>query len=257
MDNGRKLELLQQQIDEANSGRPSDFSLWRQRTDVTLRNVLGDANPLYESFTEISYGLSIWTSDTPDSAWEQAEAGGVRQAVAILEAAKLEVELSGGSPQPAKGVPGGGQSVFVVHGHDEARKHEAARFLAACTGSEPVILHEQPNSGATIIEKFERHAADAGFAVVLGTADDVGFAHGHEGDAQPRARQNVIFELGFFFGALGRKRVALLYEPSIERPSDIDGIVRIPLDEAGAWKMLLARELNSAGIGVDWSALGR
>lgn len=122
MDNGRKLELLQQQIDEANAGRPGDFSLWRQRTDVTLRTVLGDANPLYESFTEINYGLSIWTTHTPDSAWEQAQAGAVRQAISILEAAKLEVELSGGSPQPAKGVRDRGQSVFVVHGHDDATR---------------------------------------------------------------------------------------------------------------------------------------
>lgn len=257
METARKLALLEQQIEEANAGNPADFNLWRQKTDVTLRNTLGDANPLYESFTNIAYSLSVWTSGTPDSAWERAQARGVRQAIAILEAAKLEVELSGGSLQAPDGTSGGGQSVFIVHGHDEARKHEVARFLASCTKNEPIILHEQPNAGATIIEKFERFAADAAFAVVIGTADDIGYAASHELDAKPRARQNVILELGFFFGALGRQRVVLLYDQTIERPSDIDGIVRIPFDDAGAWKMLLARELNEAGIAIDWSALGR
>src|SRR5262245_61982687 len=73
--------------------------------------------------------------------------------------------------------------------------------------------------------------------------------------ANPRARQNVVFELGFFFGVLGRSHVALLYEEGVERPSDTDGIERIPLDDAGGWKLPLARELDAAGIGVDWSAL--
>ncbi len=142
----------------------------------------------------------------------------------------------------------------MVHGHDEARKHELARFLRAATGNEPVILHEQANAGGTVLEKFEAYAADAGYAVVIATGDDVGRAAASVTD-QPRARQNVVFELGFFFGALGRPRVALLYEDGVEIPSDISGLVRIPLDPAGAWKMLLAREMDSAGIGIEWSAL--
>jgi predicted nucleotide-binding protein len=121
-----------------------------------------------------------------------------------------------------------------------------------------VILHEQANEGRTLIEKFEDHAADAAYAVVLATGDDVGRSAACEADDEPltpRARQNVVFELGFFFGSLGRAKVALLYEEGIERPSDTDGIARIPLDAAGGWKLLLARELDNAGIGVDWSAL--
>ncbi len=117
-----------------------------------------------------------------------------------------------------------------------------------------MILHEQANEGRTIIEKFEDHAAEAGYAVVLLTADDVGRAAA-EADEHPRARQNVDFELGFFFGALGRRRVAMLYEEAVERPSDTDGIVRIALDDAGAWKLTLARELDAVGIPVNWPAL--
>jgi predicted nucleotide-binding protein len=254
MDRVRKIQLLAQQIEDARNGQPEDFDLWRQRTEVVLRNVVGDANPLYTSFGKVKYTLSAWTSSTPKSAFDQARIRGVRQAIAVLEAAKIEVDLSGGTPEPSSGAIATGTAVFIVHGRDEARKHEVARFLRSSTGREPVILHEQSNSGRTVIEKFEEHASQAAYAVVIATGDDLGRAVDEQTD-RPRARQNVIFELGFFFGALGRSKVALLYVEEVERPSDIDGLVRISLDAAGAWKMLLARELDSAGIGIDWTAL--
>lgn len=137
----------------------------------------------------------------------------------------------------------------MVHArtHIEA-KQEVARFLERL-GTDVEILHEQPNKGRTLIEKFESHAAQAAFAVVLLTGDDVG---GLNPDGlQPRARQNVVFEFGFFFGALGRNRVAVLHGEGVEPPSDVLGIVYIPLDGAGAWKMLLASELKDAGLSVD------
>ncbi len=257
MDARGKLDLLQAQIDEGNDGRPADFSLWRQKTEVVLRNVVGDANPIYVNFQQIRYGLSVYSSGTPQHVFDEAREAGVRQGIALLRAAQLEVSLSGGAPDPTSPsvpVPQGGRTVFVVHGHDEARKHEVARFLRAATGNEPVILHEQANAGGTVLEKFETHAADAGYAVVIATGDDFGRA-AHSAEDRPRARQNVVFELGFFFGALGRPRVALLYEEGVEIPSDIAGLVRIPLDSAGAWKMLLAREMDAAGHGIEWSAL--
>ncbi len=255
VDAARKIELLNQQIEEARGGQPEDFNLWRQRTEVVLRNVVGDVNPLYASFNAIKYTLSAYSSSTPRSSFDQARVRGVLRAIAVLEAAKTEVELTGGAPE---GTPGGatatGTSVFIVHGRDEARKHEVARFLRSSTGREPVILHEQSNGGRTVIEKFEEHASEAAYAVVIATGDDRGRAADETND-QPRARQNVVFELGFFFGALGRAKVALLYQEGVERPSDIEGLVRIALDNAGAWKMHLAREVDAAGIGVDWTSL--
>ena len=98
--------------------------------------------------------------------------------------------------------------VFVIHGHDEAARETVARFLEKL-GLEPVILHEQANKGHTIIEKFEDHA-DVAFAVVLLTPDDVGKGKGEKSDPKLRARQNVILELGFFLGRLGRKCVSPL-----------------------------------------------
>jgi predicted nucleotide-binding protein len=141
-----------------------------------------------------------------------------------------------------------GTSVFIVHGSNEGRKEGAARFLSTL-GLEPIILHEQPNRGRTLIEKFEAHA-DVSFAVVILTGDDLGGPTNSE-SGQPRARQNVVFELGYFVGRLGRKRVCTLYEEGVEIPSDFSGIVYIPLDAAGAWRTLLARELKAAGFEID------
>ncbi|MBT2551560.1 TIR domain-containing protein [Arthrobacter sp. ISL-5] len=142
----------------------------------------------------------------------------------------------------------------MVHGHDQARKHELARFLRTLTGLEPVILHEQPNMGAVLIEKLETSAATTGFAVVLLTADDLGRAKKDTED-KPRGRQNVIFEMGFFFGTLRRGHVAVLLDEGVEEPGNIKGLVYTPLDGGGAWKATIAREIEAAGISVDWAAL--
>jgi predicted nucleotide-binding protein len=139
--------------------------------------------------------------------------------------------------------------IFVVHGHDHGLLHEAVRVLERATSREIIVLHEQANAGRTLLEKFEAHATTASYAVVLLTGDDIGGAVG-KGTA-PRGRQNVIFELGFFFGKLGRDRVAVLLAPGVEQPSDIAGLVYIGVDAAGGWKYQLARELEAGGIAVS------
>jgi predicted nucleotide-binding protein len=140
--------------------------------------------------------------------------------------------------------------VFLVHGHDAAIKHEVARFLER-QNVDVVILHEQANIGRTLMEKLEAYAGVA-FAVVLLTPDDVGAAKAPKkpGALRPRARQNVVFELGYFFGRLGRQRVAAIFAGEIDKPTDIDGLVYID-GQTAAWKFDLSRELRAAGIDVD------
>jgi predicted nucleotide-binding protein len=157
-------------------------------------------------------------------------------------------------PQAVQGTPQSNtvlsKQVFVVHGHDEATKEKVARFISKLR-LEPMILHEQPNRGRTIIEKFVDHA-DVGYALVLLTADDVGGPKRTDGDnMKSRARQNVVFELGYFTGRLGRERVCALYEGGVEIPSDYEGVVYVPLDEAGAWQFKVAKELKAAGFDTD------
>jgi predicted nucleotide-binding protein len=144
--------------------------------------------------------------------------------------------------------------VFIVHGQDSAAKTEVARFVEKL-GLKAVILHEQTNEGQTIIEKFEKHASAAGFAIVLLTPDDVGSPKGSSADLKPRARQNVILELGYFFAKLGRDKVCALNWPGVELPSDIQGIVYIPHNVHDGWRLPLAREMKKAGMTVDASGL--
>lgn len=138
------------------------------------------------------------------------------------------------------------QTVFLVHGHDEAALHEVARFLSQ-VGLEPRILRELPNGGRTLIEKFEDYATTT-YAVVLLTPDDVCVTD--QGDSR-RARQNVILELGYFLGRLGRDRVCALYKEGTEIPSDYKCVLFVPLDSGGGWRWTLARELKSAQLRID------
>lgn len=148
------------------------------------------------------------------------------------------------------------ERVFIVHGRADGVKLDVARFLEQI-GIEPVILHERPNGGRTLIAKFQEESADVKFAVVLMTPDDVGGLN--DGllinTTRPRARQNVIFELGFFIGKLGPGRVCALVQGEVEKPSDFDAVVYVKYDGSGAWKQELLRELAHAGISNNAAAL--
>jgi predicted nucleotide-binding protein len=146
-----------------------------------------------------------------------------------------------------------GIKIFVVHGHDESSKISVARFLEKID-LKPIILHEQPNKGRTIIEKFEQYS-EVDFAIVLLSPDDIGYPKGKEEEAKSRARQNVIFELGFFIGKLGRNKVCALYKEGVEIPSDYSGVLYKRFDGHGGWQLELAREIDGAGIKLDFNKL--
>lgn len=147
--------------------------------------------------------------------------------------------------------------IFIVHGHDEGMKEAVARILEKLN-LEPIILHEQADRGATIIEKFEKYSENISFAIALLSPDD----KGHEKTQDPqsaryRARQNVILELGYFIGRLGRENVFALLrqEENFEFPSDIFGRLYTPYDSSGYWKNKLAKELEAAGYEIDFGKL--
>lgn len=89
-------------------------------------------------------------------------------------------------------------------------------------------------------------------SIALLTPDDrAGTASAAYEEQKPRARQNVIFELGYFIGRLGRNRVCALYRPGVEIPSDYSGVLYVELDERGGWRMALAKEMKAAGLPID------
>lgn len=123
---------------------------------------------------------------------------------------------------------------FIVHGHNDALKLELKNYLQNTLKlPEPIILHEQSNVGRTIIEKFENYACCSNLVFVLLTPDDIVVASDKTDDEKRRSRQNVIFEMGFFMGQLGRLsgRIILLYQGSLELPSDISGVMLIDVSD--------------------------
>lgn len=155
-----------------------------------------------------------------------------------------EPASAGSSPAP----PSSNAPIFLVHGRNLERREIVRRFLETVTDRDVIVLAEQPNRGQDILGKLLSNAQQAGFAVVLLTADDLGGLDGEEG--RPRARQNVVFELGLFIGLLGRHRVAALNDPTVELPTDFSGVAYIPVD-GESWQLELARELKAAGIVVS------
>jgi len=144
----------------------------------------------------------------------------LKEFVAIIQET-LGLESKPGIPPP-----------FIVHGHDEAAKLSLKNFLQnSLHFPEPIVLHEQPNLGRTIIEKFEAYATTSQLIFVLLTPDDIAAVGSDPEDAKCRSRQNVIFEMGFFVGSLGRKsgRVILLYKSPLELPNDIAGVIYIDI----------------------------
>jgi len=153
------------------------------------------------------------------------------------------------APQPPP-VTRNKRKVFIVHGRDNEAKQEVSRFIESL-GLEAIILHEQASSGMTIIEKIEHYSNDADFALVLYTACDKGRgAHETKVPARDRARQNVVFEHGYLMAKLGRENVCSLVKGEIETPNDISGVVYVQLDDFGAWKNDVTKELKACGYSV-------
>lgn len=138
--------------------------------------------------------------------------------------------------------------VFVVHGQNETARTAVVSFLESI-GLVGIVLHDQPNMGRHLLTKFIQEAELVTFAVILMTDDDVGSLKG--GKLEPRARQNVILELGYFLAHLGQAKVCALITPGLETPSDFDGIVYIRMDNEQRWQQELKRELLAARMPVS------
>ena len=146
------------------------------------------------------------------------------------------------------------KKIFIVHGHDEVAKTTVARVLEKA-GFNPIILHEQANLGKTIIEKLDYYT-DVAFAIVLYTECDLGRAKEEDVEKERyRARQNVVYEHGYLIGKLGREKVFALVKGNVETPGDISGVVYTQMDDAGAWKMELVRDMKAIGLPIDMNNL--
>jgi predicted nucleotide-binding protein len=252
---GPEVLALEAAIDEALSGafghRTPAYDRYRRAAKLNHGSYVGIAG-LY--FNDKAHAEAQERADT-----RRFFAEGKEQSIALLEqaicaledeVAELDIETASATHmQAAVAEKALSRKVFVVHGHEGEPREAVSGFLRKIDFT-PIILREQTNQGRTIIEKFEAYA-DVDFAVVVLTPDDVGGPKG--GALQPRARQNVLLELGYFIGKLGRQNVCAIKLGDLEIPSDILGIIWTQFDEHGAWKTALAKELRDAGHTIDWN----
>lgn len=276
----RCIERLQQRIGDLAAFDPRQVQKRYNIPEVvaleaaitdTLGAAFGHGTPrfnLYKDAADLDKGPHMARSDPmlsnaqydAEDAIEAREylAEGKKRSVQLLQGAirSLEDEIAdqehraeAGPAPPAVAPVSHARKVFVVHGHDEAAREAMARFLEKIE-LEAIILQEQPDQGLTIIEKFETYAGQVGFAVVLLTPDDPGGPASAPAPAN-RARQNVIFELGYFVGKLGRGRACLLRKGEVEIPSDLYGVIYTEMDAAEGWKLKLVRELKAANLHFD------
>lgn len=250
----KPYEQLKALIDEIDvlithgvSNSDPEFIKWQKKAERFLKSHYHEGDE-YKDFINISFGLSFCTLDTPDSFWVEACADGLRKTKAIFEVYLEELQNSDDKEMTKvsdKKISNNNNKVFVVHGHDGELRQSIARMLER-QGIEPIILAEQANLGATIIEKFEKYS-DVSAAICLFTDDDLGKAK-KEDDLKHRARQNVVFEAGYFIGKLGRENVVLLANSNIEMPSDLSGVV---YTNNSMWETRVLKELREMGFLVD------
>jgi predicted nucleotide-binding protein len=226
------------------------YFTWDEYNEELLRRMFSSSK-----MAEEYRGFAFGSSGSPHLEQQAAEIhNDIDSAIRRLASIKDRLELIPHAPgvdQPRevarRTASIGGSEVFLVHGHDEGVREGVARFIAKLDLT-PVILHEQPSQGRTVVEKLDHHG-DVGFAVILLTPDDIGGTNPN--DLRSRARQNVVLELGFFLGRLGRDRVCAIHRGDLELPSDYMGVIYIPFDAGGGWRLHLARELKAAGFSVD------
>jgi predicted nucleotide-binding protein len=224
---------------------------WSDYTNELLKHLF-TTDAIADEFLGMAFGS--WDRDP--RVYLRNIADSVRRRLTNLRSIHNRLEFFEDSPsavgqtkRDSRPPAGSSRDVFVVHGRDEATKQIVARFLEKLKLT-PVILHEQPSMGKTILEKLESHSL-MGFAIALLTPDDVGALASELSSLKPRARQNVVFETGYFMALLGRSNVCALVGEGVEHPSDMSGLVYISLDSHGAWKLELARELKAAKFDID------
>jgi predicted nucleotide-binding protein len=247
-----QLLLQGQSIQSRHPINTNDTFRWGRTVRAMLVECFGSPTENISDFEEASFGGGTTATEANDQ-WDRISASVLERQLALLQSSVEQLNYkyeASSSSKSSQAVVKSGTGVFLVHGHDGGLRETVARFLEKLDLS-VTILHEKPDKGRTLIEKFSDYS-DVGFAVVLLTADDRGGQKDAPYEKQSyRARQNVLLELGFFLGKLGRPNVCTLYEAGVELPSDYAGVLFVPIDKADAWRLSLAREIKESGIPVD------
>lgn len=253
MEKIKLLEEIKLEFEELKYTDKSGLDKLIRRLKMLISKICGSDSNYLKDFNKINFFSSISYPNMPESinfkAWHSGKDKAGNLIDTIIEEFKLFPEDITMNTINKEQESINRSKVFIIHGHDDGAKNEVARFVEKL-GLEAVILHEQVNSGDTIIEKLEKHT-DVGFAIVLYTSCDIGGVKTEPDKLKPRARQNVVFEHGLLIGKIGRANVIALVKEEVEIPNDVSGVVYETMDSKGAWKFQLAREIKASGYDID------
>ena len=267
MNSYEKLKRVCEEVDpllaKCVTAESPEFKAWQVKAENILTKCYGmESRELYRFRNIIFYPRYAYATQSDEV---NLCAEGLKEAKAYFEVYLEEIEdnCAENVSSDVSGISGEAKfveekvnstrkkKVFIVHGHNDALKQEVARIIEK-QGIEAVILSEQANQGKTIIEKIEENA-DVDAAICLFTGDDYGRAKGTEAEENKlRARQNVVFEAGYFMGKLGRRNVIIVADKNLELPSDMQGVV---YTDAGNWKTEVLQELDKIGYAIDFNKL--
>lgn len=256
MENEELLKSLATMLNELQYKDETKLDALKRRSEMIIRKIFGESNKYLNDLKYINFHPSFAPSEESDRYryWNS----GKNKMNNLLSTMIEEIKLFGENSQNnnlTKIKSNNLNQIFLVHGHDEALKQSVARLLEKMKLN-PIILHEQPNEGKTIIEKFTDYS-NVPYAIVLLSPDDMAYPKNNKSLIKSRARQNVIFELGYFIGKLGRHRVMILYkqEKDFEFPSDYQGVIYTLIDEHDGWKTKMVKELKNVGYNIDANSI--
>lgn len=262
----QKLESIYAEIDtliekKVMSTSP-EFKSWRSKAERFLINHFGDNSYEAKDFSKTVFSPAICAAGTNEPLIRACVNGLKTTQIVFQDYLKeLKEDMLEKDEKPMMDAYNDSENyelhnathqnkkIFVVHGHDEALKEKVARLVEK-QGFEAIILSEQSNNGKTIIEKFEENS-EVGAAICLFTGDDIGKAKS-EPEEKQRARQNVVYEAGYFMRKLGREKVVMVVDKGIELPSDLQGVV---YTNSNDWNVKVLQELQSMGYEVDFNKL--
>jgi predicted nucleotide-binding protein len=240
----------------------NDFGSWDNTTRNFVEKAFGENHPNVQGFEYMwAFGNSGWSP----AEWAEHYAKGLRAKITALngyiEELNVEIQLREPITPPAsRSAPPMSKKIFIVHGHDSTAR-EQLELIIHRLGLDPFVLQNTGGGGLTIIEALEQEIGpspgSARFGIVLLTPDDVGYAKSETVEkSQPRARQNVVLEMGMLIAALGRSHVAILKKGYIEVPSDAQGIIYISFAEHVKESVpKLVDRLSAAGFSLNAAAI--
>lgn len=229
-----------------------EYTSWQLRIGMTLEKIFGRNNPIYKKYDEHNKYPLLGYGDRMFNPYHMCSISALKTGIDTLEKDYTLILKE----EQGSNILSNTEDIFIVHGHDEQMKQEV-EILISELGLNPIVLHRKADEGQTIIEKFEKNSQVA-YAIILLTPDDICYSRKQEelDDKERvkefRARQNVIFEFGYFVGKLGRNRVCCLYKEGTEIPSDVNGLIyKKVVDKVDEIAFSLIKDLKAVGLSVN------